>query len=183
MAWRVTADPVVSRAMDRGPPTDRRASSASRVRSPNAAKTGAARARPVGLVLRRDMSLDVLDLGRPPLVVHAEGLGAARQRDAVETGLDYGQLGAASHFLEHEFDQRRRLGGVVDRWIDGVGVPAVRQQALGLDPFDGDLQGQVVIARAGDAAAHARTRSEGAFELHAEPAAELGSVTDRAPHS
>jgi len=72
-----------------------------------------------------------------------------------------------------EFDQRGGLGRVVDLGIDGVRVPAVGEVALGLDPLDLDVQGQVVVVGDGEPAADGRTRGEGAVELDAEPGAEF----------
>src|SRR5207247_7749175 len=100
----------VSRAIDCGPPADSRATSARRVRSPSAAKTGAARARPAVAALGRDMPLDVLHLLRPAPLVHPEGLGAAGHRDAVEAGLDHAELRSAGDLLQAELDQGGGLG-------------------------------------------------------------------------
>src|SRR5437868_10166080 len=113
-ACRVTAVPPVRRAMESGPCADSRVTSASRMGSPSAVKTGATRARSAP----RDMALDVLELRGPAVVVHAEGLGAARCGDAVEARLDHGELCAAFFLLELEFDQRGRLLRVVHLGID-----------------------------------------------------------------
>jgi hypothetical protein len=52
------------------------------------------------------MAPDVLDLGGPPPSFHAEGLVAALGRDAVEAGLDDGELRPAVRVREPELDQR-----------------------------------------------------------------------------
>ena len=78
------------------------------------------------------MRLDVADLLRPAVAVHAEGLVAARRRKAVEARLDDHEPRAAVGVLEAELDQRRGLGGVVDVRLHRVRVPAIREQRRGL---------------------------------------------------
>src|SRR5712691_12302847 len=95
--------------MGSGPPEQSRATSLSRVSSPSAANMGAASAMRVAFVLRGDIALDVLDLRGPPLIVHAEGFGAAPWRDAVEARLDHRELGATRDLCQPKLDQRRRL--------------------------------------------------------------------------
>src|ERR1700674_2345704 len=181
IAWRVTADPAVSRTIDCGPPAHSRATSASRVSSPSAAKTGPARARPAVLALCGDMPLDVLELLGPALVVHAEGLGAARGRYLVEARLGHGELRAAGDLLETELHESRRLARIVHAGLDRVRMPAVGEQALGIDPFDRYFHHQVLVARRSDFASNAGARRERALELHAKPGAKLLRVRDRAP--
>src|SRR6266571_4702677 len=95
-ACRVTAVPVVRRAMDRGPSEPRRATSRRRVSSPRAAKTGAEPSRVLARALARlaNMPFDGLHLCGPTLVVHAIGLGAPRGRDPIEAGFHDREHGA-----------------------------------------------------------------------------------------
>src|SRR5213592_2735425 len=75
--------------VDSGPSAPRRATRPRRVASPSAANNGAAAPRPaLAALARRDMTRDVLHLLGPAAVVHAERLGAARRRDAVEARFD-----------------------------------------------------------------------------------------------
>src|SRR4029077_20199780 len=97
--WRVTGMPPASRVIDAGPPSHSRRRTWSRVSSPSAANTGAARSR-CGLDggLRRravDIPLDVAHLFVPALFVAAIRGEAAVGGDAIEAGLDHEQLGAA----------------------------------------------------------------------------------------
>jgi hypothetical protein len=41
-----------------------------------------------------------------------------------------------------ELHQGRGLGRVVGTGLYGVGVPALGEEVLGIDPLDGDLQGR-----------------------------------------
>src|SRR5205823_4048935 len=117
-----------------------------RVGSPSAAKTGAASASLRTATLRpRDIARDVLGLLGPPLLVHAERLTAARERNAVEPRLDDGELGRAVLLFQAEFDERRGLGRIVDLRINRVRVPAKGEVALGVDPLDQHLQRQVLV--------------------------------------
>src|SRR5262245_6206494 len=102
-----------------------------RVSSPSAAKSGAAPRRSSRRVRRAlgDMALDRLHLLGPAALVHAIGERAARERDAVEPGLDDRQPRAAGDRLELESDQGALLAGVVDAALDRVGMPAPRDVA------------------------------------------------------
>src|SRR5216110_997205 len=124
MAWRVTAEPAVSRVIDCGPRAQSRATRASRVSSPSAAKIGSARVRPAALALARDMSLDVLHLPGPAPVVHPERFGPPGDRDAIEAGLDQGQARPTGSVLQTELDEGRGLVRIVHGRIDRVGMPA-----------------------------------------------------------
>src|SRR5439155_11138308 len=86
IAWRVTAKPVVSPEIDIGPASQRRATRRSRVSSPNAANTEA-ESETAAFELRGlgKMLLDQGDDHRPALFVCRERLGAARQRDLIES--------------------------------------------------------------------------------------------------
>src|SRR2546425_5704422 len=116
--------------MEGGPPADRRPSRRSRVASPSAANNGTA---PGGgscsaVALRlRDIPRELFDLAVPPVVVHAERLGATGEWDAIKPGLDNRERGPTLCVLETELDQRRGLGRVVHGGVDGVGVPAIRE--------------------------------------------------------
>src|SRR5206468_1569400 len=115
--------------IESGPSRERRLSRLSRVASPSAANSTAA-------PLLRDIPLQTLDLPAPPLGVHAERLGPARERDPIEPRLDDRERRTALRLFERELDQRHGLGRVIDRWVLRVGVPAIREIALGLDPLD-----------------------------------------------
>src|SRR5216683_1132364 len=103
MACRVTADPAVSRVIERGPSELSRATSASRVSSPSAANTGAVRETSRQPALFGDISREVLELLSPSRVVHPECFSTPRRGDAVEAWLDHGELGADGDFLKTEF--------------------------------------------------------------------------------
>jgi hypothetical protein len=75
------------------------------------------------------MGLDILRLGRPAPIIQPVRFGSAVFGQGVEAGFDDGQPRAARYRLKPEFDQRRRLLGVVDARIDGVGMPIEREQA------------------------------------------------------
>src|SRR5712692_5243504 len=97
--------------MESGPPADRRPNSRSRVPSANAANNGTASvSRSAALPRLLDIPREVLDLPGPPVLVHAERFGATGERDAIEPGLDDGELGTAVDFLELELDQRCGFG-------------------------------------------------------------------------
>src|SRR5207302_8933959 len=136
-AWRVTADPAVSRVIDRGPSELSRATSASRVSSPSAANIGAARATSRVLPLYRDISRDVRELLRPARVVHPECLGTPCQRDAIGACMEHGELGASRDFLELVFDQGGRFTRVVHFEIVPAWKPAIRNRARRLHSLDG----------------------------------------------
>src|SRR5262249_50259107 len=87
-AWRVAAETAARCLIESGPSAHSRPTSASWVWSPSAAKTGAAWPSLTARVLRRDIPLDVLHLLLPALLVALQGLGAARERDAVESRFD-----------------------------------------------------------------------------------------------
>src|SRR6476661_6000273 len=106
--------------MESGPSADRRPMSRSRVGSARAANTGTASFTLSAAALRLDMLREVLRLAVPALPVHAECLGAAAERDAVEARLDDRDGGAVLHLLERELDERHRLLGVVDLHVDGA---------------------------------------------------------------
>src|SRR5208337_4871202 len=88
-ACRVSREPAVRWAMDADCPELSRATSASRVLSPNAAKSTACAGRLDGARLGffRDISLDILHLLCPAAVVSAQGVGAPFGRNSFETRL------------------------------------------------------------------------------------------------
>src|SRR3989441_5831178 len=186
IACRVPPVPSLRRVSERSPPADRRPSRRSRVASPNAANNGTA---PGGgscsaAALRlRDIPCELFDLAVPPVVVHAERFGATRERDAIEPRLDDCEFGTAVDFLELELDQRGGLGRVVDGGVDGVGVPAIREVALGVDALDQHFQRHMLVARYGHPALDRPALGKGAFEFYAEPGAKLCRVRERAPHA
>src|SRR6266496_5087536 len=106
MACRVTPVPSLRRVIDSGPPADKRPSRRSRVASPNAANSGTASGCGAAALRLLDIPREVLELPGPPVVVHAERFGAARERDTIEPGLDDRERSAALGFLESELDQR-----------------------------------------------------------------------------
>src|SRR6185436_14476962 len=130
-ACRVTLAPWVRRVMESGPLVPSRLTSASRVASPSAAKMGAACSTRSAAALRRDIALDVLHLLGPAAIVHAKRFRAARERNVLEAGLAQQQPRAARRLLQAELHQGGRLFGVVHLRIDRVGVPAIREIALG----------------------------------------------------
>src|SRR5262249_20724699 len=110
-------------------------------------------------------------------------LGAAVGRQRVEARFDDGEQGTASSLLEAELDQRGWLARVVDGRIDGVGVPPVGEQSLGLDALHLHVPGDGRVARDRDAPADGGAYREFALERHAEPGAKLPGLRERAPHS
>ena len=127
------------------------------------------------------MPLDGLHLPGPALLVAPIRRFEAVRRQAVEAGFDHGKERAALHFLELEDDQLGRLGGVVDGRVHRVGVPAPGEEPLRLDPLDGHLEGNVLVALVGDPPGEPGAGGEGAGELDPEPAAELPRVGQSPP--
>src|SRR5438876_271217 len=76
------------------------------------------------LLVLADMTLDILHLRSPSGGVPAEGFRAQASRELVEARLRDRQQGAVRRPLEQELDQRRRFSGVIDVWVDGVGLPS-----------------------------------------------------------
>src|SRR5262249_57621808 len=121
VAGGVTAEAVVRGGAEAGRSELSRASRASGVSSPRAANAVAGARTP----LRPDMPVDVAHLRGPAALVHLPRLGTAGLREAIEAGLDHGELRAAGHFLELELDERGGLGRIVPAELDRVGMPAV----------------------------------------------------------
>src|SRR6185503_6412018 len=182
MACRETSASAARRAMDSGPREDSRTTSRSRVSSPSAANSGAAsRTCDARTALAADIGFDVLELLGPTLVVAAVGLGSALRGQGVETRLDDGEQRTLRHLFEPELDEGGGLLGVVSIRLDGVRMPAKREQPLGLALLHQDVHSPVLVAGIGDAAAHALSSDEGSVEDGAEPGAELLGVGDGAP--
>src|SRR5436309_824917 len=184
IACRVTPVPSLRRVIDSGPPADRRPSRRSRVASPNAANSGTAsgccRAAAPCLL---DILREVLDLSGPAVLGHAERFGATGERDAIDPRLDDGERGGARGVLERELDQRGGRGRVIDGGVDGVGVPAIREVALGLDALDQQFQRHTLVAGYGQPPSDPFAFGERALEFDPEPGTELGRVSQGAPHA
>src|ERR1051325_2898241 len=162
IACRVSPVPSLSRVIESGPSTDRRRSRLSRVASPSAANSTGA----LGL---RDIRREVLDLAPPTLGVHAERLGAARERNLVAPRLDDRQRRAAAlGILERELDERHGLFRIILGGVLGIRMPAIGEIALRLDPLGPPLPLECVVP-----APHRRARDERAVEREAKPRAEL----------
>src|SRR5579864_6154245 len=195
MAWRVRADPNVRRAIDTVPPQERRATRASRVSWPSAAKTGAAPfhfAAAFELFRMAEIFLDQRHHRRPSMLVCIERLRAARQRDLIEAGFCDGQKSVVAYVCQSKNDKRRGLARVINFRFDGEGVPPEREQPLRFDAVNSDFERPAFVGflrlcnfgidrRRHDYAAHARLRHERALESDAKPAAELRGVGESAP--
>src|SRR4029453_984783 len=165
--------------MESGPSVDRRRTRPSRVVSPKAANTGAAwRAAPP---LLADITRQLLGLAGPPRLVHPERFSPSRAGGPVEARLSDRYCGTTRGLFETEFHQGGRLRRVSHLGIHRVGMPAVREVALGFDPLDLHLQRDVLISRNGESSENGGTCGEGAVQFHAEPGAELVRIGDRPP--
>src|SRR5258708_30598982 len=100
-----------------------------------------------------DMALDVLQLPRPPTVVHPERFIATPDRDAIEARFDDREDGPACGLLETELDERRRLLRVVHLRIDRIRVPAIREVVLRIDSLDEHLHRDLLVSWMGNPAA------------------------------
>src|SRR5690242_2540500 len=190
MAWRVRPVPAVSLLMDAEPSSQRRTTKRKRTVSPKAAKSGTEWSNSVPSIrLRclRKVFLDERDDNTPPSLVGREGLCPALEGDLVEAGFGDGKHDAVGHFFQDEFDERRGLLGVIDAWLNGVGMPAKGKQAFMLDPFDGDFERDMPILRlsfgnfrvhggSDDFSAHVRPGGERGVELHTEPGSKFLGV-------
>src|SRR5215469_102383 len=108
IACRVSLEPLVSCVIEQGCPPESFATKASRVSSPNAAKTGAC-ALPLEARLLRcfcNISLDVLHLFCPAALIPAEGFKTNVAGDIVETRLREHKQRASCGLLQPEFDKR-----------------------------------------------------------------------------
>src|SRR5678815_4251123 len=122
--------PLVNRVIDSGSPPARRATSRKRVGSPSAAKIRAGSSRSGASV---DILLDVPRLLLPATLVHTEGLRAAGEGDRVKAGLRNREPGTVGNLVQSELDECHRLVRVVRLRVDGVGMPAEREEPLRLD--------------------------------------------------
>src|SRR5207248_8011083 len=125
IACRATAEPAGRRVIDCGPLAPSRSTSASRVSSPSAAKSGAASAGSVDPVLGRDIARDVRELLSPALIVHTEGGGTTLRWNTIEARLHHRELRAVGDIGEVELDEGGRLVCIVHARLDGVRMPAV----------------------------------------------------------
>src|SRR4051794_7635944 len=124
IAWRVRAEPSASREIDCGGPLDRFPISASRVSSPSAANTEARRVSAVPRSARAaDMALDIDHLLGPAPLVHPKGFDAPVLGNGIEARLGEDEQSAAIDRLEPELDQGGWLARIVDRGVDGIGMP------------------------------------------------------------
>src|SRR5260221_9929434 len=182
IACRLSFEPPVSRVIDKASPRHNWETRCSRVSSPSAAKMGAVRF--VDSALGGGMSeilVDPLQLRGPALVVHLEGLGSPRERHAVEAAFGYTQQRSRSNLAQRELHPRKLLGGVVDVLLHRLGVPAGGESVLGLHLLDLQLQLELVEAPDGHPPLDLPAGGELAFELHAEPGAELRGGGERLP--
>ena len=117
IAWRVTPDPSLRRAIDSGPSPDSRATSLSRVSSPSAANTGAASvtfaAPRYGCVTWRSMFFSC-SVQPPSFMRNASARRAAGIRSKPDSTI--GQHRAAVALVERELDERRRLAWSSRPW-------------------------------------------------------------------
>src|SRR5690606_27336456 len=136
--------------------------------------------------------LDQPELMRPTTLVRREGLGAARERNPVETGLGDGEERAARCVLELEDDEGGRLVRIVYRPVDSVRMPAEREEAHRLDALDKEVEGETgerllhsrhlrIHLRGCDPTGDPRAGREVTVELDAEPVAELLRLADCSP--
>src|SRR5215472_4758722 len=134
--------------MEADPSSQRRTTSRKRIASPSAAKSGAEwtnSAPATGSRCLRKVFLDELDDHAPTLLVGGEGFCASLERDLVEAGFGDGEHDAAGNFFQREFDERCRLVRVIDARLNGVGMPAKREEAFAFDAVDGDFERNVLI--------------------------------------
>src|SRR5215831_17287241 len=107
IACRVSFEPLVNWEIEQGCPPESFATKASRVSSPNAAKTGAC-VLPLAARLLRcfcNISLDVLHLFCPTALIPAEGFKTNVAWDIVETRLREQKQRASGGLLQPEFDK------------------------------------------------------------------------------
>src|SRR5262245_23966012 len=197
IAWRLMSKSAVNWVIDSGPSFDRRETRRRRVSSPNAAKTDAesdSSAIARALAGMGQMFLDERNDHAPSFLVRAERLGAARERNAIEAGLDHGEQDAVYAVFQRERDQRRRLARVVDVLLMGEGMPAERKDALRFDRLDGDFERQAFVRflglrhvgidrGRGDDPSHERSLGGRAPEFDAEQGPDLPDGGERAPDS
>src|SRR5690242_763823 len=111
-AWRVIPVPSVRRVIDSGPPSASRDTSASRVSSPRAAKSGAASGS--SATARFRVLAYAFELDLPAAGVALQRLGAPGDGDRIEARLGHGQARLlVAYGLQTELHQRHGLVGVV----------------------------------------------------------------------
>src|ERR1700760_3858895 len=112
--------------MDKGPSSHKRNTRRRRVSSPSAANTGAESSGGAKAAELWRLSKVVPEHRHnycPAFVVGTEGLRAAGQRNAVESGLGHREQNSVGGVLQDEFHQCSGLAGVIDRRVGGVGMP------------------------------------------------------------
>src|SRR5262245_19996569 len=179
IACRVRCEPCANCEIERGDPATSVATRARRVASPRAAKTAARPSSSAAL----DMGCDVRHLLAPAPLIHAVGLKAAVLGNGIEARFGDDEERPLALWLEPELDPSGRLRAVVDRGIDGIGMPGERKQTLGLHGLNHGLPFHMLIARIGDLAARQPAHLEGRLELDAKPGSELTVVGQRAPYA
>src|SRR5690242_3051002 len=134
--------------MEADPCSQRRTTSRKRISSPNAAKSGTELSNSVsaiGLRFLGKVFLDELDDHGPALLVGGEGFDAASERNLVEAGLGHGEHDAVGYFFQGEFDEGRRLFGIINARLGGVRMPAKGEEAFRFDAVDGDFEWNMLI--------------------------------------
>ena len=153
IAWRVTLAPSLSLAIDKGPSTQSRATTVSRVGSPRAANTGAASAN-LDLV-----ALQASETWRwmlhvcfgPSLIVHTQRLVAASPRDfTIEAQFDNGEQGAPSE--SSSLNSTASWPRISSRRMNeqAIRVPAIGEIVLGFDEIDLHGHRHVLVSRISD---------------------------------
>src|SRR5262245_24167619 len=195
IACRVMSKRSVSFAIDVGPRSPSRDTMPSLVSSPRAKNTAADFAiDPLAATLRRagKMLLDEPHLRVPAAFVRREGFRTPLEGNPVEARFGHGQKHAVRLLLERELDERGRFLRVVDAGLDGVRMPAEREETLRFDADNGDLERHATVGllrpgdlgvrfRRHDDATQGSPRHERSVESDAEPFAELPGVGQGLP--
>src|SRR5207244_4432940 len=115
-------------------------------------------------------------LPSPPRVTHqahaTQGLEMTRDRLTGDAGT-----------LTQPPDRERAVRGQAAEQPEPQRVAQGGEHRRGIDSLDLQPQGQVVVVRYRQPAPDGPAGGERAFELHAEPGAELFRIGDRAPHA
>src|SRR5262249_41297187 len=146
IACRVRCEPCANCEIERGDPATSVATRPRRVASPRAAKTAARPSTSAAL----DMGCDVRPLLAPAPLVHAVGLKPTFLWNGIEARFGEDEERPLTLWLEPEFDPGGRLRCVVDRGVDGVGMPGKRKQTFGLHGLNHGLPFHMFITRIGD---------------------------------
>ena len=115
--------------------------------------------------------------------VNISNIQAALRGNLVEAGFDHRQQRAvARRVLQRERHERRLFLRVVHGRIDGIRMPAVREQVRRFDALDDHIEIDVLVAGIGDLPAGALPGREVlALQVRAEPGAEFLGVRESAP--